>query len=69
MRFEELLNVIDRNGDYGEILCLEFAGNDEWNRVRSDCIDLLEPIFDYKVDSIGVLNGEFTIWLNQPGEN
>ena len=68
MRFEELLNVIDPNGDYGEILCLEFAGNDEWNRVRSDCIDLLEPIFDYKVDSMGVNNGELTIWLTKPEE-
>ena len=29
---------------------------------------LREPTFDYKVDSMGVNNGELTIWLTQPEE-
>ena len=67
MIFEELMMVIDRNADYGEILNLEFRGNDEFNKVRSDCTELLEPIFEYEVNSLGVnASGEFVIWLDPP---
>ena len=67
MTFEELLMVIDPNADGGEILELEFRGNEEYNRVRSDCVEILEPLFEYQVNSIGINdNGEQRIWLDPP---
>lgn len=67
MTFKELLMVIDPNADDGEILELEFRGNEEYNRVRSDCIEILEPLFKYQVNSIGINdNGEQRIWLDPP---
>lgn len=67
MTFKELHDVIDRHWDSSEILVLEFKGNGEFNRVRSDCVDLLNPISHYEVDSIGVNeDGEQVIWLNRP---
>ncbi len=67
MTLEELMMVIDPNFDYDDILELEFRGNDEFNKVRSDCIEILEPLFEYRVDSIGISDdGHFRIWLDQP---
>ena len=67
MTFEELLMVIDPNADGGEILELEFRGNEEYNRVRSDCVEILEPLFEYQVNSIGINdNCEQRIWLDPP---
>lgn len=67
MIFEELLMVIDPNADGGEILELEFRGNEEYNRVRSDCVEILKPLFEYQVNSIGINdNGEQRIWLDPP---
>ena len=67
MTFEELIMVVDPNADLGEILELEFEGNDKFNRVRSDCVDILHPLFGYQVDSIGVSeDGNLRIWLDQP---
>lgn len=70
MTFEELMMVIDPMFDGGDILELEFRGNDEFNRVRSDCIELLEPIFEYEVNSLGISDdGNHRIWLDEPKMN
>ena len=67
MTLGELHDVIDKNWDSDEILVLEFEGNDEFNRVRSDCLDLLKPILHYKINSLGITdNGEYLIWLDKP---
>lgn len=66
MRFKDLMNVIDYNRSSSEILKLEFKGNDEWNFVRCDCIDILNALNDYIVDSIGVCDGYQTVWLTRP---
>lgn len=69
MTLGELHKVIDCNWDIGEILVLEFEGNDEFNRVRSDCVEILKPLFHYEVNSLGITDGgEFCIWLEKGGD-
>lgn len=66
MTLGELHEVIDANWDSDEILVLEFEGNDEFNKVRSDCIDILKPLLHYKVNSLGITDdGEYCIWLDK----
>lgn len=70
MTLGELHEVIDANWCSDGMLVLEFEGNDEFNKVRSDCIDILKPLFHYKVDSVGITDdGEFCIWLDKGGED